>query len=389
LRLPRRREPGPGAPDRYLDHVAIEVERLVSLAGKRLVTQLHWGGGTPNYLTREQVERLAGLVRGGFELAADAEVSIEMDPRVARAEQPWLLRELGFNRVSLGVQDLDPAVQDAIGRRQSEVQTIRLLEECRAAGFVSVNIDLVYGLPSQTSATLRRTVDRVIELGPDRLAVFGYAHVPHLRPNQRAIDASTLPGTAERLAAFHDVVERLTRAGYEWIGLDHFARPADPLAGAARAGMLQRTFMGYTERAAPHLLGFGASSIGWVNGRFAQNEPALKLYGERLLAGTLPVVRGFRPEADDLLRGAVIEHLMCNLAVPWRLTRPHFGVAVNEALPEEVSRLGRLEEMGLIELNPQEMRVSDTGRYFLRNLAMVFDRYLTQRVRPGVFSTAV
>jgi oxygen-independent coproporphyrinogen-3 oxidase len=185
------------------------------------------------------------------------------------------------------------------------------------------------------------------------------------------------------------MVERLTGAGYEWIGLDHFARPGDPLAEAAREGRLQRTFMGYTERAAPHLLGFGASSIGWVDGRFVQNEAALRAYGERLEAGDLPVVRGLRPDPDDRLRGAVIEHLMCNLEVPWELTRGRFGVAVNEALPTEVTRLDALEAAGLVELSRQGMRVSPAGRYFLRNVAMTFDRYLRQDVRPGTFSTAV
>jgi oxygen-independent coproporphyrinogen III oxidase len=379
----------PAAPDRYLDHVAVEIERVATRAGPRQITQLHWGGGTPNYLTGDQLRRLAGLFCGAFTLAPDAEVSIEMDPRAAHPGQAWVLRELGFNRVSLGVQDLDPAVQEAIGRRQSEAQTVRLLQECRAAGFASVNVDLVYGLPGQTPGTLERTIARVIDLSPDRLALFGYAHVPHLRPNQRAIDASTLPGPAERLGAFHDLVGHLTTAGYEWIGLDHFARPADPLAVAARERRLQRTFMGYTERAAPHLLGFGASSIGRVAGRFVQNEPALRAYGERLAAGALPVVRGLSPDADDLLRGAVIEHVMCNLEVPWELTRARFGIAVNEALPDEVARLDALEEAGLVELNPQGVRVSAAGRYFLRNVAMTFDRHLRQEVRPGTFSTAV
>ena len=379
----------PAAPDRYLDHVAIELERVASLGGRRRVAQMHWGGGTPNYLSDEQLRRLSRLIRGAFDLAPDAEVSIEMDPRAAHPGQPGLLRELGFNRVSLGVQDLDPAVQDAIGRRQSEEQTVRLLDECRAARFASVNVDLVYGLPRQTPETLSRTIDRVIDLAPDRLALFGYAHVPNLRPNQRSIDAATLPGPRERLAAFRDLVQRLAGAGYEWIGLDHFARPDDPLAAAAREGRLQRTFMGYTERAAPHLLAFGASSIGWVDGRFVQNESALKPYGERLAAGALPVVRGLKLDRDDLLRGAVLEHLMCNLAVPWDLIRERFGLTVPEALPDEVARLDALEDLGLIELDPHGMRVAPAGRYFLRHVAMTFDRYLRSEIRPGTFSTAV
>jgi oxygen-independent coproporphyrinogen-3 oxidase len=312
-----------------------------------------------------------------------------MDPRAAHPGQPALLRELGFNRVSLGVQDLDPGVQDAIGRRQSETQTVRLLDECREAGFASVNVDLVYGLPRQTPATLERTIARVLELAPDRLALFGYAHVPNLRPNQRSIDPATLPGPLDRLAAFHDLVQRLAGAGYQWIGLDHFARPGDPLAVAARAGRLQRTFMGYSGRAAPHLIGLGASSIGWVDGRFGQNESALKAYGERLAAGALPVVRGLHLDPDDLLRAAVIEHLMCNLAVPWDLTRDRFGLTVPEALPHEAARLDALEAGGLVELDVQGMRVSAAGRYFLRHIAMTFDRYVRSAVAAGTFSSAV
>jgi oxygen-independent coproporphyrinogen-3 oxidase len=380
----------PAAPDRYLDHLAVEIERVASLAGPRhRVTQVHWGGGTPNYLKDAQLRRLGALIGGAFDLAPDAEISMEMDPRAAHPEQAALLRELGFNRVSLGVQDLDPTVQAAIGRRQSEEETVRLLEQCRATGFASVNVDLVYGLPKQTPATAQRTLERIVELGPDRIAAFGYAHVPHLRPNQRGIDASTLPGADERLAAFHRIVERLTGAGYTWIGLDHFARSADELSVAARRGRLQRTFMGYTARAAPHLLAFGASGIGWVAGRFIQNEPALKRYGERLTAGELPVVRGLHPDRDDRLRGLVIEHLMCNLAIPWALTRDQFGVRVDEALPAEVARLAGLEADGLVQIGHDGVRVSPTGRYFLRSVAMVFDRYLRSGVGPGAFSSAV
>jgi oxygen-independent coproporphyrinogen-3 oxidase len=380
----------PSAPDRYLDHVAIEIDRVASLAGpRRRVTQMHWGGGTPNYLSDTQLRRLAALIGGAFDLTPDAEISLEMDPRAAHPEQAGLLRELGFNRVSLGVQDLDPSVQEAIGRRQSEAESVRLLEQCRAAGFASLNVDLVYGLPKQTSATLQRTLERIVELAPDRIAAFGYAHMPHLRPNQRAIDASTLPGADERLAAFHGVVERLTGAGYAWIGLDHFAREGDELSAAAREGRLQRTFMGYTALAAPHLLAFGASGIGWVAGRFIQNEPALKRYGERLSSGELPVVRGLHPDREDRLRGLVIEHLMCNLTIPWGLTLERFGVSVDEALPAEVGRLAALEAEGLVEVGRDGVRVSPAGRYFVRNVAMVFDRYLQTELRPGTFSSAV
>jgi oxygen-independent coproporphyrinogen-3 oxidase len=379
----------PGAVDRYLDDLAIEIDRVASLAGARRVTQMHWGGGTPNYLGDAQLRRLAALVHSAFAVAPDVELSLEVDPRAAHGGQADLLRELGFTRISMGVQDLDPTVQEAIGRRQSEAETVRLLEQCRAARFASVNVDLVYGLPKQTAESLRRTLDRVVELAPDRIAAFGYAHVPHLRPNQRAIDAASLPGADERLSAFRGIVERLTDAGYTWIGLDHFARTTDELSVAARERRLQRTFMGYTTRAAPHLLAFGASGIGRVAGRFVQNEASLKRYGERLRAGELPAVRGLHPDQDDRLRGAVIEHLMCNLAIPWTLTLAQSEVRVDEALSAEVARLGALEAEGLVRIGRDGVEVSALGRYFLRNVAMVFDRYLRSDIRPGTFSSAV
>jgi oxygen-independent coproporphyrinogen-3 oxidase len=380
----------PSALDRYLDHLALELEQVSGLAGgRRRVVQLHWGGGTPNYLSDAQLRRLAALLRGAFDLAPGAEVSVEVDPRAAHPGQPGLLRELGFNRVSLGVQDLDPGVQAAIGRHQAVEHTVRLLEECRAAGFASVNVDLVYGLPTQTSASVRRTLERVIELAPDRIAMFSYAHVPHLRPNQRAIDASALPGRDERLAMFHTAVERLTGAGYAWIGLDHFARSDDALAAAARGGRLQRTFMGYTVSAAPHLLAFGASGIGSVAGRFVQNETALKRYGERLAAGELAVVRGLRLDRDDQLRALVIEHLMCNLEIPWTVSLERFGGTVPQLLPAEVNQMETLQRDGLVELDAAGAWITPSGRYFLRNVATVFDRYREEESRPGTFSAAV
>jgi oxygen-independent coproporphyrinogen-3 oxidase len=219
--------------------------------------------------------------------------------------------------------------------------------------------------------------------------MFSYAHVPHLRPNQRAIDASALPGRDERLAMFHTAVERLTGAGYAWIGLDHFARSDDALAAAARGGRLQRTFMGYTVSAAPHLLAFGASGIGSVAGRFVQNETALKRYGERLAAGELAVVRGLRLDRDDQLRALVIEHLMCNLEIPWTVSLERFGGTVPQLLPAEVNQMETLQRDGLVELDAAGARITPSGRYFLRNVATVFDRYLEEESRPGTFSAAV
>lgn len=381
-----RREPM----DRYLGTVEAELERVAGRVGPdRRVTQVHWGGGTPNFLEPDQTRRLMGLLTSAFDLAEDAEVSVEMDPRIASAEQVALLRELGFNRVSLGVQDLDQRVQAAIGRLQSREQTESLYRECREAGFDSVNLDLVYGLPHQSVESFSETVDRICEWAPDRVATFSYAHVPDLRPNQRAMDADALPAAEEKLEIFADTVDRLTDGGYRWIGLDHFAREDDELAVAADEGRIVRNFMGYTTGAAPHVLALGMSGIGEVAGRFVQMASDLLAYREGVDEGRLPIIRGHRMTRDDALRQRVIQHLMCNAVVPFDLTREEFGVAVDEVLEPEMRILRSLAKEGLLEVTPDELRVTWTGRFFIRNVAMVLDRYLQERRGDPVFSSTV
>jgi len=363
-----------GDVDRYLDHLERELDLVVARVGRRRVVQMHWGGGTPNYQTDRQLRRTWSLFADRFELGG--ELSRECDPRAGRADQPHLLRELGFNRISLGVQDFDPHVQEAIGRRQPEAVTRRFVASCRAAGFASVNLDLVYGLPHQTPAVFSTSLAKVLELAPDRLAVFGYAHVPWAKPHQAVIDPAALPSGPERFALYHQAVETLTDAGYVWIGLDHFARADDELASAMRERRLHRNFMGYTTRPALDMLAFGNSAIGDVCDRFAQNATLVGAYETTVASGRLPVVKGLRLSAEDRRRRAMILHLMCNLELPWRLTTAEFGATVLDCVPDALERLAPLAAEGLVALDADGLRVTDLGRFFLRNVAMVFDAYL-------------
>ncbi len=373
--------------DRYLDHLERELDVVAGLLGRRQVVQMHWGGGTPNYQSNEQLRRTYELAADRFDLVG--EISIECDPRAAKPDQPHFLRELGFNRISMGVQDFDLTVQKAIGRRQPEKVTQRFVDSSRAAAFESVNLDLVYGLPHQTPEVFGESLRKVIDLSPDRLAVFGYAHVPWSKPNQDAIDPAQLPSGPERFALYQQAVETLTEAGYVWIGLDHFARKDDELAVALSEKRLHRNFMGYSTRPAMDMLAFGNSAIGDVCDRFAQNATLVGGYEEALAAGRLPVVKGMRLSDDDRLRRSVILHLMCNLELPWNLTVSGYGQRVEELIPGVMEGLAPLAVEGLITLDEDSLKVTDLGRYFLRNVAMVFDAYLQTGGDKPLYSRTV
>ena len=376
--------------DRYLDHLEWEV-RVVGerLGPRRSVQRIHWGGGTPNLLSAAQSGRLMRLLTDVFDLRADAEVSIEMDPRVATPDQPEILRGLGFTRISMGVQDFDPRVQAAIGRIQPESDTVSLLEGARAAGFESVNFDLVYGLPYQTPASFRRTLDRVVELAPDRVATFSYAHLPEARRIQQAVDASGLPTPEAKLSLFLDAVETFERNGWQWIGFDHFARPEDDLAVAAREKRLLRNFMGYTTEAGRDLFAFGMSAIGFVAGRFVQNDAALGGWERSIREGHLPVVRGWHLTHDDHVRGAIVHHLMCNLEIPDDLTEQAFGADVPAALGDDVVHLEEMEAAGFLARSPDRWEVTSLGRFFVRNVAASIDPWLRRTTELPTFSSSI
>jgi len=294
---------------RYLGHEIDIVSSL--LEGERRVQQLHWGGGTPTFLAHEEMAALMKSLRGAFAFDADTEASIEVDPRKVEVGTIAFLHELGFNRISVGIQDFDPAVQKAVNRIQSEEETRTVIEAARANGFRSVNADLIYGLPRQTVAGFSTTLDKVLELAPDRIALYGYAHVPHLFKAQRQIVAHELPGADTKLAIMQTAIERLTREGYLYIGMDHFARPDDELAVALREGKLHRNFQGYSTRPDCDLVAFGISAIGKVGPHYVQNVKTLDKYYEALDERRLPVMRGVTLTADDLLRRDVIQKLMC------------------------------------------------------------------------------
>jgi oxygen-independent coproporphyrinogen-3 oxidase len=378
----------------YLDYVEVELAMLAGALGeRRRVIQLHWGGGTPTYFDPAQIERLHAAVASRFDLVEHAEQAIEIDPRVTTREQLERLRALGFNRLSMGVQDFTPEVQEAINRRQSERMTRDLYDHARALGFESINLDLVYGLPRQRPDTFRATLAGIAAMRPDRIAVYSYAHVPWLRPHQKAIDESTLPDAEAKFELFGAAIESFLNAGYEQIGMDHFALRGDELAVAARSRRLHRNFMGYTTRPASDMIGVGVSSIGDVRGAFAQNEKKLPRYYEALDAGRFPIERGYALDPDDLVRRHVITELMCN----FHLSRPdverRFGLDFDAYFAPEIAELSATDGPvadGFLTIGPEALDVTPRGRLFVRNICMAFDRYLPahQRGRP-VFSRTI
>jgi oxygen-independent coproporphyrinogen-3 oxidase len=365
----------------YLDHLFREMALQGGLFDRsRTVDQLHWGGGTPTFISHEQMRALMDKTREHFTLRDDdsGEYSIEIDPREANAETIRLLRALGFNRMSLGVQDFEPRVQKAVNRIQPEAVTLATLEAARAAGFKSISLDLIYGLPFQSVESFSRTLDRVIDFAPDRLSVFNYAHLPEVFKPQRRINAEDLPSPAEKLAILETTIGKLTEAGYVYIGMDHFARPDDELAVAQREGSLYRNFQGYSTHADCDLLGLGATSIGSVGDCYAQNLKALPEYYERLDEGRLAVFRGVELDADDRLRREVITQLICHFHLDYaRVERDH-GIVFADYFATELADLEALRADGLVDLGADGIRVLPAGRLLIRNVCMVFDRYLRE-----------
>jgi oxygen-independent coproporphyrinogen-3 oxidase len=378
---------------RYLDYVEREIAMLAAeLNGRRRVVQYHWGGGTPTYLSPAQIERLHACVTKHFEIDPAGEIAIEVDPRVTTPEQLRVLHALGFNRLSMGVQDFTPEVQEAIGRRQSAALTRDLYDAARAIGFRSINLDLIYGLPLQTPDTFARTLSSVIAMRPDRIAVYSYAHVPWLRPHQKAINTADLPDRTTKFELIGSAIDAFGEAGYDAIGMDHFALPEDDLAVAARERRLHRNFMGYTTRRAGDMLGVGVSAIGDLHGAFAQNVKKLSTYYDALDAGRFPIERGYALSADDLLRRHVITELMCNFYVDRDATSRRFGIAFDAYFGRELSALSAPAgpvEHGFLRLDGNSLEVTDHGRLFVRNICMQFDKYLPAHDGRPVFSRTI
>jgi oxygen-independent coproporphyrinogen III oxidase len=343
----------------------------------RVVEQLHWGGGTPTFISHDEMRELMARTRTHFRLRDDdrGEYSIEIDPREIRAGTLPLLRELGFNRMSMGVQDFDPDVQRAVNRVQSEAETLAVLHEARALGFRSINFDLIYGLPRQSLQSFARTLDTVIQAGPDRLSVFNYAHLPELFKTQRQIDAQELPAPAVKLDILQLTIEKLTGAGYVYIGMDHFARPDDDLAVAQRNGTLTRNFQGYSTHADCDLIGIGASAIGSVGASYAQNHKTLPDYIGALAGNRLAVTRGVVLDDDDRLRREVITRLICHFQLDMAAMEHRYGIRFIDYFAPEIERLAVMEQDGLLQLLPEHIIVMPAGKLLIRNICMAFDKY--------------
>jgi len=379
-----------GAVHQYLDRIEKELERVTAIIGtNRKVAQFHWGGGTPNYLNEEETERALSLFRSAFDIQADAEVSLEIDPRIATPEQVLSLREAGFNRISMGVQDFDQRTQKAIGRNQSREKTLKIYHSCRDAGFDGVNVDLVYGLPGQTFESFTDTLEGIIGLQPDRVACFSYAHVPWVRPNQELVDTTIMLTGYEKFQLFQLTVDMFQNADYSWIGIDHFAKKGDELSVALENRVLHRNFMGYATKPAPHMLAFGMSGIGDVCDRFVQNNADYNGWSDGIDAGGLPVVKGHKLNEDDKLRRLAIVNLMCNLELPWTLTEKAYGAPADELLAESLKALPPLIEDDLATMDDGGIRITDKGRYFVRNVAMILDAYLGKGKGKPIFSKTV
>jgi oxygen-independent coproporphyrinogen-3 oxidase len=378
----------------YVEVLADEIALLAQAAGRgRSVVELALGGGSPNFLAVADLERVFAAVRRWFDLAAGAEVSVELDPRDTREEQIAALVGLGLTRLSVGIQDFDPAVQEAIHRHQSAAQTRHLIDTARRLGVERINADLVYGLPRQTPATLARTLDEVIGLGPRRVALFGYAHLPSLRPHQKLVErAGPLPDAGGRAALFALAVDRLTAAGYQMIGIDHFARPEDELAVAAREGHLTRNFQGYVVRRAEVLLGCGTTAISDSGTAYWQNDADLAGWERRIAAGELPVARGVALDGEDRLRRHVITRLMCDGSVDFAELERDWPIRFEDHFADELGRLAGDDYRELVELDRTGRRLvaSPAGRFVLRNLCRVFDSYQRREPeRPRRFSPSL
>ncbi len=362
---------------RYLDYLEREVDmQLASLAGSRQVAQLHWGGGTPTFLSDEEMMRLMGILRNRFEFLPDGEYSIEIDPRSVDPRRAHLLAEMGFNRMSLGIQDFDPQVQEAVNRRQTFEQTRDVLLAARDAGFKSVSVDLIYGLPRQTLEGFRATLEKTLSLLPDRIALYSYAHLPQIFMPQRRIHDDELPKAEEKLSLMAMAVETLVDAGYVFIGMDHFARPDDELALAQKAGKLHRNFQGYSTHAELDLLAFGVSAIAKVGPVYAQNAKTLDDYYGDLDAGHLPVRRGYRMNGDDELRRAVIQELMCHFGLDFVEVSKTWSIDFASYFADALEQLQPLAEAGLLQISAARIDVMPKGRLLVRILAMAFDAYL-------------
>jgi len=368
-----------GIANEYLESLYKEIELQAALyEDDRLLEQIHFGGGTPTYLTPKQLEELLGVLAQHFHLALPnkLELGIEVDPRSVNEQTITEIIELGFNRISIGVQDFDSEVQVAINRVQSKEQVTSVIDAARRNGVKSVSLDLIYGLPKQTKESFKRTIDEVIAIRPARIALYHYAHMPTQINAQRLIDESTLPSSRDKIAMFSDTIGRLIDAGYVYIGMDHFALADDSLAKARTIGGLQRNFQGYSTHAQCDIIGLGVSAISNVNASFCQNTKSLSAYKEMLAKQKLPIVKGISLNEDDQIRAEVIQRLMCDGLIDYDKISEQYHIYFESYFRDELISIENLAKEGLLHLNQSGFKVTERGRFFLRNIAMVFDIYL-------------
>ncbi len=375
--------------DEYLDVLEHEIRQRASLLGERQVTQLHFGGGTPTFLSEKQITRVMNLLRQEFTFSADAEISIEVDPREIELTMLDHLRGEGFNRLSIGVQDFNKEVQQLVNREQDEAFIFAMVARAKELGFRSTNLDLIYGLPKQTKASFAKTLEQVLEMQPGRLSVFNYAHMPQLFAAQRKIKDEDLPKAEEKMAILQDTIATLTGAGYQFIGMDHFAMPDDELAVAQREGILHRNFQGYTTQGECDLVGFGVSAISMIGDAYAQNQKELKKYYAQVNESRHALWKGVSLDADDLLRREVIKQLICNFKLDKKAIESEFGVKFEQYFKEDLELLQTFINDELVEVDDREIRVTLRGRLLIRNICMSFDKYLRAKARQQQFSRVI
>ncbi|MEP6946454.1 MAG: oxygen-independent coproporphyrinogen III oxidase [Acidobacteriota bacterium] len=375
----------------YNGYLKKEIDMLRPLiSNKRKVAQMHWGGGTPSYLTPDEIRDIGSYIKERFEFEPDIEASVEIDPRGLTREHVAAFREIGFNRTSFGVQDFNPQVQVAINRVQSEEITRQTVAWARELGFQSVNLDLIYGLPFQTVASFADSVDKIIDISPDRIAVFNYAHVPWLKKHQNIIPTESIPSPDERLAILKMSIEKLIAAGYEYIGMDHFAKPTDELAIAQKEGTLYRNFQGYSTRSGCDVYAFGVSAISQYENIYSQNLKDIRQYYAAIDNGAAATGVGYRMTKDDHIRKETIMQLMCNLEIDKRRVEREFGIDFEQHFSDDIKKLDVFIAEGLVEINHDTIKVTGSGLLIIRNIAMAFDAYLEQMMKDKpVFSKTV
>ncbi len=375
--------------DQYIEYLAAEIVKRAPLFKHYTVTQMHWGGGTPTFLNPEQIIKLSSLLKSHFNFAEQGEYSIEVDPREIELSMLDALKEAGFNRISIGVQDFNKEVQVAVNREQDEDFIFALIKKAKEMGFVSTNVDLIYGLPHQTPETFAETIQRILDLSPDRLSVFNYAHLPARFAAQRKIKDEHLPSPQQKLDMLHQTIKTLTGAGYQYIGMDHFAKPDDELAKLQREGRLHRNFQGYTTQEECDLLGLGVSSISQIGDCYAQNQKDIRPYYEAIDDQGHALWKGCKLNRDDEIRRAVIKQLICHFELDMAKMEQQLGIQFEEYFAEDLKLLQTFIDDKLVNIENRQISISPTGRLLIRNICICFDVYFREKARQQQFSRVI